>query len=261
MPEPRVITFEKDIEEEIRSKAASLSDIASASGFVTNKPPEKQSRPTVFLLLSVIMLFVLAGIGGAFYYLYVIKKNSTVVTSPAPQQQNQGNKPPLSTEVRATSTDTVPKTNASGTASVTVIPKGVDRESTSTKRLVKTPFAELFPLTSPFVESQVTKVETVSNSYILTFGGYSEMFKKINDHESELHDDLTSLFGNATSSQASTASSTRTFKDTLIGSVDAREMMLPGTTEKVYYAFVKPSTLIISEDKKTLEEIAGAILK
>lgn len=263
MPEPRVITFEKDIEEEIRSKAASLSDIASASGFVANKPVEKSTKPTVFLLLSLIMLFILAGIGGAFYYLYTSKN-----TGSATLQVNQKlplNKDQTKTPSQATSTEKENKTLATSTQKTVDAPlplKAIDREISATKRLAKTPFAELFPLTAPFVESQVTKVETVSNSYILTFVGYSEMFKKINDHEDSFHEDIFSLFSSATTSVFNQNSSTSTlFRDVRIGAVDAREMTLSSSTQKAYYSFIKPNSLIISEDKKVLEQIASDILK
>ena len=67
MSVPNVDTFEHDIAEEIRTKEASLTDIASAGGDVKNATPAQTSN----LLVILGLIFILAVIGSVAWLLYL----------------------------------------------------------------------------------------------------------------------------------------------------------------------------------------------
>lgn len=69
-------TFENDITQEIKTKEASLTDIASAGGDIGNAPESSSSK----LLLSIGILSFLVAVGmlGWYYYVNITTENQTV---------------------------------------------------------------------------------------------------------------------------------------------------------------------------------------
>jgi len=67
---PNVDTFEHDIAEEIRTKEASLTDIASAGGDVNNNRTNGPQASNTLVVLGAVCIFVVIGIFIALFFLY-----------------------------------------------------------------------------------------------------------------------------------------------------------------------------------------------
>jgi hypothetical protein len=97
MSVPNVDTFEHDIAEEIKTKEASLPDIASASGDVGNTETSRERTSTLLVVSGA--FFVLALLGGLGYFLFA-QVTSSQTELPTPQTQTattEGNLFALST--------------------------------------------------------------------------------------------------------------------------------------------------------------------
>jgi hypothetical protein len=98
MSVPHVDTFEHDIAEEIKTKEASLTDIASAGGDVRNTTPAQTSN----LLVIFGLLFVILVIAGVAWLLYIQVQPTPVLpseTATSTQTQNQNTLVKLSPSV------------------------------------------------------------------------------------------------------------------------------------------------------------------
>ncbi len=72
---PNVDTFEHDIAEEIKTKEATLTDIASAGGDVSNLQNGRARTSGLLVLFGVVCVVAVVGILIALLYVYVIKKD------------------------------------------------------------------------------------------------------------------------------------------------------------------------------------------
>ncbi len=239
MANPHIVTFERDIENEIRSKSASLTDIAASSGIVENKP---EKGALGWLILVVIALVILAsGVGAYFYYVKQASKSAGEV-----MVQDKNNK---TVEVFGNNGD------SATTAKTRVDAKDSPENPTTLTRkvAVKAPLDTLFPNVFPYVGKNFIKVETVSTGYIITFSGYNEVYKGILDNENLFIEDILTLYGDS-------SKNTPHVSDVQVGSVDARTST-GDAGKKIYYTFIRPSTIIIGDNKETIISISDAILK
>ncbi len=238
MANPHIVTFESDIENEIRSKSASLTDIAASSGVVENRP-EKSALS--WLILVVIALVILAsGVGAYFYYVKQANKSARDVMI---QDKNYKTVEVFGVGGEATTTTkTTTGTNPSNTPTVL-----------TRKVAVKEPLDTLFPSIFPYVGKNFIKVETASTGYIITFSRYNEVYKGILDNEDLFVKDVLALYGD-------TSKNAPLISDIQIGSVDARTGASDGG-KKIFYAFIRPSIIIIGDSKETIISISNAILK
>lgn len=235
MANDHISTFEKDIENEIRTKSASLSDIAAASGVVDNKPEKNALHLVILVVIALVILIV-----GIVTYLYY--NNLQRVTAPA-----------VGTEVKDTKTTDVFENTK--TPAKEESPKNIKREENRlvSKKLITTPLSELLPTLFPYVQKNLVKAETYQSGYIVTFSGYNEFYKTLLDNESFFLKDALLLYGDNPAEGSK-------FSDVRVGESDVRM----ATGEKgvaVYYLFIKPSTLVISDKSETLQSIVDALIK
>jgi len=232
MADPHVLTFEKDIENEIRMRSASLADIAASSGVISNKP-EKSAATWLFAVIGAFLILV-AGVGTYAYYLTNQKtsegklvrgtKGETMVIFDTGKKETK----PLGGS---------PATSTSGTK----------------KNALDTPFDKLLPKTYPYLTTTLIKGEKIGTGYILTVISYNEVYKTILDNETLFLQDETALY-------SLSSSATTTFKDIHSGDIDARVATV-SDGKKIYYAFIKPSSILIANDEPTLKILSDAILK
>jgi hypothetical protein len=76
---PNVDTFEHDIAEEIKTKEATLTDIASAGGDVSNMQNSRAQTSNLLITLGVVFIVAVIGILVALVYFYAIKESSVPV--------------------------------------------------------------------------------------------------------------------------------------------------------------------------------------
>jgi hypothetical protein len=238
MANSHIVTFERDIENEIRNKSASLTDIAASSGVIANRP-EKSALG--WLILVIIALAILAsGVGAYVYYVKQADKNTGNATTIEKNSK--------SVEVFGGSADQTLSQAATTTKKLTP-----ENSTFSKRKIVQTPLDTLFPNVFPYVGKNFIKTETLAGGYIITFSGYNEVYKGILDNESLFLKDALLLYGD-------TSKNTSPLSDLQLGGLDAR-VGYGETNKKVYYAFIKPSTIIIADNKDTLQALADAILK
>ncbi len=236
------MTFEKDIENEIRTKSASLSDIAAASGVVDNKPEKSAFHLVIVVVIALVILVV-----GVLTYLYY--KNIERANTP---------KDGASVKERET-VDVFERKDAKGegkeqgeTNTSNKNPRNW-ASSLATKKLVTSPLSDLLPTIFPYIQKNLVKAETYESAYIITFTGYNEFYKTLLDNEELFLKDALALYGE-------TVASSTIFTDKRLGEMDTR--FANGTGGKsVYYLFVRPSLLIISDNGETLESISTSITK
>ncbi len=238
MVNPHIITFEGDIENEIRAKSASLTDIAASSGVVENRP-EKIALSWVMLVVAAIVILA-SGIGAYFYY---VKQANT-----SSKNVEVDNKSTKSVEVfggsaQENSPAVATSTRAAGEKSGTL----------SKKKLVQLPLDTVFPHVFPFIGKNFIKLESLGTGYIITFSSYNEVYKGVLDNEESFFLDLLLLYGDASHVVGERS-------DVRVGDLDARTGS-GETNKKIYYAFIKPSTIIIADNKETLLILSDAILK
>lgn len=89
---PNVDTFEHDIAEEIKTKEATLTDIASAGGDVSNMQNNRAQTSNLLIVLGVVFILAVISILIALIYFYVIKEPSTPVVETAPTTTAQDNR-------------------------------------------------------------------------------------------------------------------------------------------------------------------------
>jgi hypothetical protein len=75
-----VDTFEHDIADEIKNKEASIADIVSASGDVSNTPTQQQKSSLIFILGGFFIALVIAVLGGFIWY--TLRAKPTVSQAP-----------------------------------------------------------------------------------------------------------------------------------------------------------------------------------
>lgn len=239
MSSSNVITFEKDIESEIRAKSASLSDIAASSG-VVQASPEKSAASWV-LIVVLALLVLLSGVGAYVYYTSLERKNSLLVTDPK-EKKSTVNVFEGQTHENKTSSE-----SSKGTTTVAVI-----------KKIIKTPVTSLLPNLSPLLQKNLVKAESYNTSFIITFTGYTEVYKTILYNEDLFLKDALLLYG------LDFGTTTTIFKDSMIGETDVRVATGPITgssTSKIYYSLIKPSFLVITNNSEDIKSITDAILK
>lgn len=79
MAVPNIDTFEHDIAEEIKTKEASFTDIASAGGDIGNTaPPQSRTSNLLFMLGIFFIVLVLAGGGALLYFTSASKQKAEV---------------------------------------------------------------------------------------------------------------------------------------------------------------------------------------
>ena len=121
------------------------------------------------------------------------------------------------------------------------------------KKPVTTSLENLLPSIFPYTQRNLVKAETYQGSYIITFTGYNELYKTVLDNESLFLKDALALYGDAPASDES-------FADVSIGEIDARTSVGEGG-KTIYYTFIKPSLLIISDKSDALVKIVELVVK
>ena len=151
---PIVDTFEYDISQEIKNKGATISDIASASITIENKPELSETKnSSVLIIFSVIFLF-LSIIGVIWYMLSIQNQNKTPVIN-----------------------NTVDKNAiATTTASVSLT------------------LQNMFPSLNENVGRFISKINKSSAGYDLTLDNYSQVFAFIIKNENSFAVDSAKLF-------------------------------------------------------------------
>jgi hypothetical protein len=236
MANDHITTFEKDIENEIRTKSASLSDIAAASGVVDNKPEKNALYLVILVVIALTVLLV--GIGTYLYY-----TNLQRVVSPPADAQTKDTK---TIDVFENKKDIKPVAVPDGD-------KIGEGSALLEKKPITTSLEKLLPSIFPYIQRNLVKAETYQGSYIITFTGYNELYKTVLDNENIFLKDALALYGDAP------AIVTR-FSDVSIGEIDVRTAT--GEEGKaVYYTFIKPSLLIISDKSEALAKIVEIIVK
>lgn len=235
MSDPHVLTFEKDIENEIRSKSASLIDIAASSGVVENKPEKNATSWVIVLLVSLAIL--LLGVGAYAYYL--TKGNGA--TTPEKQKEKI-----VSTSVFEA---VDPKTTTQNNASTSV---KIVAPANANKKIITDPLSTIFPNIYPYIDKNIVKAESMNGGYIITFSGYNAVFKSVIENENLFLKDMSSLY------HLEEATTTLSFTDTRVGDIDAR-MVTVSQQKKLYYSFIKPSSLLIADTPETLQSLAGTM--
>lgn len=236
MSDPHVLTFEKDIENEIRSKSASLVDIASSSGVVQNRPENKVGS---WAILVFIMIFILVAGIVAYFYVIAKQKNLESVTTQTNDKKIttstfQSESPSKNTEV-----------------SPTIVP---NTSTTKGAKIITEPLSSLFPNVFPYIENNLVKGEAYETGYIITFTGYTTVYKAVLDNETLFTKDLINLYG------LDVSSTSPIFRDIKVGDIDARALIVPNG-KKIYYSFVKPSKVVIADTDTLLQRIISSILK
>lgn len=79
MPIPNIDTFEHDISEEIKTKEATMGDIASASGEIGNTPVQSSSTSTLLIALGLLLLAAVVAVSVIFFIKY--SKGSAIAPS------------------------------------------------------------------------------------------------------------------------------------------------------------------------------------
>jgi hypothetical protein len=105
MTVPNIDTFENDITSEIKSKEATIGDIASASGDVGNIPQPQNISPFLLIIASVFIIIITTGII-YFGYVYYNKKMNPPVNT-APIQIPEENDTTLLPEISPSFTDAI----------------------------------------------------------------------------------------------------------------------------------------------------------
>ncbi len=234
MSDPHVLTFEKDIENEIRSKSASLVDIASSSGVIQNKPENKVGG---WAVLVFIMIFIL--VTGVIAYFYVIssQKNTAGTTV-------QTNDKKITTSTFQS--DSPNKNTEPSSTPTTSTVKGA--------KLIVEPLSSVFPNVFPYIGNNLVKGEIYDTGYIITFTGYNTVYKTVLDNETLFTKDLIDLY------HLDVGSSSPIFRDIKVGDLDARALIVPNGA-KIYYSFIKPSSIVIADTDTLLQTIVSSILK
>jgi hypothetical protein len=239
MANDHISTFEKDIENEIRTKSASLSDIAAASGVVDNKPEKNALYLVILVVIALTVLLV--GIGTYLYYTKLQRAGS----------------PPADTQTKDTKTSDIfeNKKDLIPAAVPANDKKGVGGmgDNLNEKKPATTSLEKLLPSIFPYVQRNLVKAETYQGSYIITFTGYNELYKTVFDNETLFLKDALALYGDVPAGDTS-------FRDVSIGEIDARTTVGKGG-KTVYYAFIKPSLLIISDKDEALAKIVEIVVK
>jgi hypothetical protein len=89
---PNVDTFEHDIAEEIKTKEATLTDIASAGGDVSNVGNSRAQTSNLLIVLGVVFIVAVIGILIALVYFYGVKNSDAPLTeTPANTATSQSN--------------------------------------------------------------------------------------------------------------------------------------------------------------------------
>lgn len=225
MADPHVLTFEKDIENEIRSKSASLVDIAASSGVVQNKPEKKAGG---WAVLVFILIFILCTGIIAFVAITIEQRKSNKEVP----LEGKGVTTTIFEEEKNTVKDTFPTVG----------------------KPLTVPLDKFFPSSYPYLSNNLVKAGGLESAYIVTFTGYNTVFKTVLDNEDSFTKDLLLLYN------TEATSTVPSFRDIKVGDLDARAL-ISVDGKKIYYAFVKPSYIIIADSDTLLEQAAKTVSK
>lgn len=89
MPIPNVDTFEHDISEEIKTKEATMGDIASAGGDLGNIPVQTSSVSTLMIVLGIILFIAVIAVAAIFFLR--LSKETTLPPLSGSTSQTSGN--------------------------------------------------------------------------------------------------------------------------------------------------------------------------
>ena len=222
MPLSNIDTFEHDIREEIKNKEASVGDIASASGVVSNTVgQDKTTTGTSKALIAfiVVMIIVITGAFGYLGYVYMVEK---------PKTQEEAAK---------------------------IIEEEAQKQNT--EALIAQKLNTLSPTLSQGVTRFTSKVDVTPNGTTLTLSDYTSTFAFMLQNETQIAKEI--LAEELKKYENSTTTPSLVFTDDTKSNQNMRTLTIGSST--LVYAFVADQYLIIANGSENILQIRSSIIK
>lgn len=222
---PNIDTFEQDIRDEIKHKEATIGDIASAGGEVSNNSSNsyslssnKNSSRSFFILAVIIFILVV----GAFSYL------GYLYTHQQPTTKEDSNK---------------------------IIEKQVNTDNTP--EIISKTLTDFSPSLSAGISRFTTKVDSTPYGIILSINSYESVFAFMIGGETQIAREV--LASELRNYENSTTTPDLTFTDNTKSNQNTREVTVGSTT--LVYAFINDQYLAFATSTESILKMRGTIIK
>lgn len=222
MPISNIDTFEHDIREEIKNKEASVGDIASASGVVSNEVSQNKTAAgtsKVLIAFVVVMVVIITGAFGYLGYVYMIEK---------------------------------PKTQAEAAKII-----DAETQKQNTEALIAQKLNTLSPTLSTGVTHFTSKVDVTPNGTTLTLSDYTSTFAFMLQNETQIAKEI--LAEELKKYENSTTTPSLVFSDDTKSNQNMRTLTVGSST--LVYAFIGDQYLVIANGSENILQIRSSIIK
>ncbi|MEI6811002.1 MAG: hypothetical protein WCK60_03085 [Candidatus Nomurabacteria bacterium] len=222
---PNIDTFEQDIRDEIKHKEATVGDIASASGSVSNSSsknnyssPNQKSSRSFYISASIIFVLVLGG----FSYLYYLYTNQ-----------------------QPTAKEAVPS----------IINNQTNIENTT--EMISKKLSNFSPTLSVGISRFTSKVENTPYGITLSINNYGSTFAFMIKNETEIAKEVLAV--ELKNYENSTTTPDLTFTDVTKSNQNMREVTVGSST--LVYAFINDQYLAFASSTENILKMRGTIIK